>query len=72
MEYNTMRMKKVVRKVKFASFNLNKDRTGSFDEVKSVKVSTDHELLLQIVDAVKGINTRLDRVEDVLKRNNLK
>ncbi|MDR0739694.1 MAG: hypothetical protein LBF00_02350 [Mycoplasmataceae bacterium] len=72
-------MKKVVRKVEFASFNLKKDKTGSFHQVKSIKVSTDHELLLQIVSEVRTINTRLDKqdefhqyVRDVFKRNNLK
>ncbi|MDR0675076.1 MAG: hypothetical protein LBF36_02315 [Mycoplasmataceae bacterium] len=60
-------MKKIIRKVEFADFNLNKNKTGSFNQIKSVKVSNDHELLLQIVDAIKGINTRLDNLVKVNK-----
>ncbi|MDR0675077.1 MAG: hypothetical protein LBF36_02320 [Mycoplasmataceae bacterium] len=71
-------MKKIIRKVEFADFNLNKNKTGSFNQVKSVKVSNDHELLLQIANGLKNvqadiqtlksdvqtINTRLDKQDE--------
>jgi septal ring factor EnvC (AmiA/AmiB activator) len=39
-----------------------------FNEVKSVKVSTDHELLLQIAGSVKSIDNRLEKVEIRLEK----
>jgi hypothetical protein len=67
-----------VRNVNFADFNLNNDKSGSFREVKSVKVLTDHELLLQIAADIKNIKSVLERHEkilqnhtDIFTRNNL-
>ncbi|MDR0739981.1 MAG: hypothetical protein LBF00_03830 [Mycoplasmataceae bacterium] len=60
-------MKKVVRKVEFASFNLKKDKTGSFHQAKSVNASTDHELLLQIASGLKVVQTNLKVVQADVK-----
>jgi hypothetical protein len=49
--------------VEFAGFNLKKVKTGSFHPVKSVKVSTDYELLLQIAGVLKVVQTDIKDVK---------
>ncbi|MDR2821579.1 MAG: hypothetical protein LBV53_01325 [Mycoplasmataceae bacterium] len=71
--------KKISQHVEGKNFDLKDDKSFSFDIIKSVKVMTDGQKLDLILKKISGIeeeivtiNYRLDKIEDVLKRNNLK
>jgi len=64
--------KKITQHVKGKNFDLKKDKSFSFDIIKSVKIMTDSQKLDLILKEISELKKDMIYVKDVLKRNNLK